>query len=165
MPAEESGRDKTLELAYTAAEDMLASQTDSLLNLRTRANNLLTTTALFISFSAGVGLINTDPGKGTILCPFVAGVLLLIVGALGGCVLYVAWPAKNWDYLPSARIILERVDAGDDEATVRRFITGEMIKGARKNATKLKPRQIAFRVAVALLVAEVLLLVGAVALY
>jgi hypothetical protein len=165
MTSEETAADKRLELAYTAAQDLLESQSDTLSNTRTRANNLLATTALFISFSAGVGLINTDPNKGMVLCPFVAVVLLLVVGGLGGCVLYVAWPAKDWAHTPSARIILERIDAGDDEATIRRLITSKMIEGADRNSTKLKPRQIAFRVAVALLVVEVLLLVGALALY
>ncbi len=100
-----------------------------------------------------------------VLCPFIAVVLLLVVAALGGCVLFVAWPAKDWAYTPSARIILEWIDAGDDEATIRRFITGKMIEGADLNYKKLKDRQIAFRVAVALLVAEVVLLVGALAMY
>lgn len=164
MSSEEKPADKRLELAYDAARALLATQTDSLSNLRTRANNLLATTALFISFSAGVGLISTDPNRGIVLCPFVAVVLLLLVGVLGGCVLFVAWPAKNWAYNPSARIILEHVDAGDDEAAVRRFIIEKMIENAGHNGKKLKDRQVAFRGAVVLLVAEVLLLVGALAL-
>jgi hypothetical protein len=164
MPTPETP-DKRLELAYAAAQDRLKSQNDALSNTRTRANNLLATTALFISFSAGVGLINTDPSKGMVLCPFVAVVLLLVVMALGGCVLFVAWPAKNWSFNASARIILERIDAGEDEATVRRFVTQKMIEGADRNHPKLEGRQNAFRVAVALLVVEVVLLVGALALY
>jgi hypothetical protein len=83
----------------------------------------------------------------------------------GVCVLFVAWPAKDWAYTPSATIILERIDAGDDEATIRRFITSKMIEGADRNYKKPKDRQIAFRVAAALLVAEIALLVGALALY
>jgi hypothetical protein len=163
--ASEGQADKRLELAYSAAQDLLKTQNDTLASTRLRANNLLATTALFVSFSAGVGLVNTDPTKGMVFCPFLAFILLLVVMALGGCVLFVAWPAKEWSYTPSARVILARVDAGDNEDTVRRFITCKMIEGADLNHAKLKPRQVAFRVAVALLVVEVALLVGALALY
>ncbi|BBY36315.1 hypothetical protein MMAN_04490 [Mycobacterium mantenii] len=165
MSSEEPAADKRLELAYAAAQDRLKAQNETLANTRTRANNLLATTALFISFSAGVGLINTDPNKGLVLCPFLAAVLLLVVVILGGCVLFIAWPAKSWSHTPSARVILERVDAGEDEATIRRFVTCKMIEGADRNHDKLQARQIAFRVAVALLIVEVALLVGALALY
>jgi hypothetical protein len=161
MSSEEAAADKSLELAYVAAQDLLKTQNDTLSNTRTRSNNLLATTALFISFSAGVGLINTDPCTESIFWPFFAFLLLLVVAALGGCVLFVVWPAKDWAFTPSARTILERIDAGDGEATIRRHVTCKMIDGAALNSKKLKDRQIAFRAAVALLVAEVVLLVGA----
>ena len=83
MLSERSDSDKSLELAYTAAQDMLKEQVGTLARLRARANDLLSTAALFISFSAGVGLINNDPGKGTVFRSGVAVVLLLAVVALG----------------------------------------------------------------------------------
>lgn len=165
MSSEEPAVDKRLELAYSAAHERLKAQNDTLANTRTRANNLLATAALFISFSAGVGMINTDPNKGLVLCPFLAGVLLLVVVILGCCVLFVAWPAKSWSHSPSARVILERIDAGEDEAAIRRFVTCKMIEGADRNHVRLEARQIAFRLAVALLVVEIALLVGALALH
>jgi hypothetical protein len=140
-------------------------QDATLANTRTRANNLLATTALFISFSAGVGLISNDPDKGSMLCPGVAAVLLLAVVALGVCVLIVAWPAKDWAYVPSASVILKMTDGGHTEAGIRRYVTEEMIKDARTNGAMLKFRQNAFRVAVVLLVVEVAVLIGALALY
>jgi hypothetical protein len=56
--------DKRLELAYDAAQKKLAMQDTTLGNVRTRANTLLATAALFTSFSAGIGLLNNDPTKG-----------------------------------------------------------------------------------------------------
>lgn len=161
--AREPASDKRLELAYTAAQDTLNLQDATLTNTRTRANNLLATTALFISFSAGVGLINTDPAKGAVFCPFVAVVLLLVVVALGASVLIVVWPAKDWCWVPSASIILAKTNAGESEAAIREFVIEKMIEGARANHDMLKTRQNAFRCAVILLVIEVVLLVGALA--
>jgi hypothetical protein len=163
--SDEPTSDVRLELAYDAAQEMLSLQDATLTSTRTRANTLLATTALFISFSAGVGLINTDPDKGSVFCPGVAAVLLLVVVALGVSVLYVAWPANDWCWVPSASIIIQMTNAGDDESAIRRHVIDEMIKGAKANHSMLKNRQNAFRVAVALLVVEVVLLIGALALY
>jgi hypothetical protein len=105
--------DKRLELAYDAIQEKLKMQDATLASTRTRANNLLATTALFVSFSAGVGLISNDPDKGSALCPGVAAVLLLVVVALGVSVLIVAWPTKKWIYVPHASIIMQMTDAGE----------------------------------------------------
>jgi hypothetical protein len=152
--------DKRLEMAYEAANQRLSLQDTTLTSTRTRANNLLATTALFVSFSTGVGLINTDPSRGPIFPTYAAIVLLVLVVALGACVLYVAWPTKNWSYTPSAKKILVRVDADDDEASIRRYVTDEMISGAERNQAQLAPRQNAYRGAVILLVLEVALLLA-----
>jgi hypothetical protein len=128
--------DKRLELAYDAAQKMLAMQDTTLGNVRTRANNLLATAALFTSFSAGVGLLNTDPGKGAILSPWAGGILLFVVILLGIYVLRVVLPAKDWVFVPSASIIMERYRAGDDEIAIRTFVTDEVIKGAKKNTAR-----------------------------
>lgn len=161
---EDERSNKSLELAYDAAKQHLALQDSTLSSTRTRANNLLATTALFVSFSAGVGLLHTDPAAGEVIPAWVAEVLLILVVALGACVLVVVWPAKNWTYVPSASVILEKIDAGDDEALIRRYVTQAMIDGARTNHGMLTRKQTAFRCAVVLLVIEIALLLGALGL-
>jgi hypothetical protein len=101
--------DKRLELAYDAGEKKLAMQDSTLGNVRTRANNLLATAALFTSFSAGIGLTNTDRTKSPVLSPCAGTALLVVVILLGISVLYVALPATNWQFVPSAEKIMEIV--------------------------------------------------------
>jgi hypothetical protein len=151
--------DKRLELAYDAAQKMLAMQDTTLGNVRTRANSLLATAALFTSFSAGIGLLNTDRTKGAVLSPCAGAALLIIMVVLGACVLYVAWPAKNWAFVPSASIIMQKYRADETTDAIRTFVTDAMVEGGKKNLPKLKWRQRAFRVAIVLLVVEVALLV------
>lgn len=164
MP-DEIAADKRLELAYAAAQERLKLQDATLASTRTRANNLLATTALFVSFSAGIGLINTNPESESALCPGVALVLLLVAVALGVSVLIVMWPAKNWCYTPSAAIIMQKLNAGESEAEIRRHVIDAMINGANANHSMLTDRQNAFRCAVVLLVVEITLLLSALALY
>src|SRR5262245_41071797 len=129
-------------------------QDTTLGNVRTRANTLLATAALFTSFSAGVGLINTDPSKGKVLSPCAGAALLIIVILLGICVFYVAWPAKRWHFVPSASIIMEKYRAGETEEAIRTYVTDKMIKGGNENQPKLDRRQKAFHAAIFLLVIE-----------
>jgi hypothetical protein len=156
---EQPTSDKRLELAYNAAEKWLTMQDATLTSVRTRANTLLATAALFTSFSAGIGLINTDPSKGAAFPTIAAGVLLLVIVALGACVGVVNWPARGWVFVPSAPQIMERYRAGQDEAEIREWVIDKMISGAKRNATQLGFKQKAFRAAALLLAGEVALLV------
>ncbi len=157
MQGESDGR---LELAYDAAEKMLTLQESTLANVRSRANNLLAATAVFISFAAGIGVINTDPKKGLLLPVIVGLVLLAIVISVGVSVLMIMWPAPKWCYVPSARVIVKMTDAGDDESAIRRHVINEMIKGAEANRKMLDEKQNKFRWAVGLVAAEVAVLAG-----
>lgn len=152
--------DKRLELAYDAAKETLKLQDATLTNTRTRANNLLAATALFISFAAGVGLINTDPKRGAVFPAWAALILLLVVVGLGIAVTIVAWPTKDWCWGPSAKVILDMTDEGKSEAEIRRFMTKKMIAGRHENHEMLAPKQKAFRWASGLLFAEVVVLVA-----
>lgn len=152
--------DKRLELAYDAAEKKLAMQDATLGHIRMRANNLLATAALFTSFSAGVGLINTDRSKGPVLSPCAGAVLLAVVILLGLSALVAIWPVKEWHFVPSAKIIMDKIDAQETEDAIRRFVADGMVQGAVKNQTQLKRKQNAFHVAAVLLAVEVALLVG-----
>jgi hypothetical protein len=151
--------DKRLELAYDAGEKKLAMQDSTLANVRTRANNLLATAALFTSFSAGVGLINTDRTKGAVLSPCAGIALLVVLILLGISVLYVVFPAPNWQFVPSASKILEMYDQGKGETFIRKTVIAAMIKGGNDNQPKLDRRQWAFRLAALLLLCEIAILV------
>jgi len=158
---DEQTSDKRLELAYDAAQKKLAMQDATLSNVRTRANNLLAAAALFTSFSAGVGLINTDPNKGKVLSACTGGALLTILILLGISVLVVVWPV-DWVFVPSAAIIMSMIrdqQTQHTEDSIRTYVTDEMVKGGNKNHNKLKRKQKFFRAAVVLLVAEVVFLV------
>lgn len=150
--------DKRLELAYNAAQTKLAMQDTTLGNIRTRANTLLASAALFTSFSAGAGLLNTKPDQGSVVSSYAGTSLLVILVLLGACVIYVDWPATNWAFVPSASIIMEKYRDDETEEAIRVFVTDAMIEGGKKNQPKLDRRQNAFRAAVVLLVAEVALL-------
>ena len=106
-------------------------------------------------------MINTDPSKGAVFPVCAAVLLFVIVVVLGSSVLYVLWPTKDWCYVASASIILKKANAGDSEDVIRRYVTEAMIDGAQKNNDMLRRKQDAFRIAVVMLVLEVLLLIGA----
>jgi hypothetical protein len=91
--------------------------------------------------------------------PLAAGLLLIVVVALGACVTVVLWPARRWSFVPSAEQIMARYNADDDEVAIRRYVIGKMIEGGDRNKAQLKFKQDVFRVAAVLLVVEVALLV------
>jgi hypothetical protein len=161
--SDEPTSDKSLELAYTAAQDRLSEQVATLARLRSRANNLLSTAALFVSFSTGVGLINSNQTNGVVF-RVAAIALLLVVVALGLNVLKISWIVKGWAIRDFASEIVSMADKGNSEAAIRRHIIGEMIKLAEDNERELEPKRRAFRRAVVLLLFEVLVLLVAVAL-
>jgi hypothetical protein len=156
----ETASDKRLELAYEAAQQKLSVQDATLGNVRTRANNLLAAAALFTSFAAGVGLIKTNPGHSAMFSRYVAMALLVVVALLGLSALSVIWPAKGWVFVPSASKIMQMYDSGEDETSIRQFVIAAMIDGGNANSVKLKRKQDAFRVAAALLLAEIVLLLA-----
>jgi hypothetical protein len=151
--------DKRLELAYEAARETLNMQQVSLANLRTQANTLLATAALFTSFSVGIGLLHSDPTKAPVLSSGKGLLLLAVVAAIGFCVLSVLWPA-NWQFGPSAKVIMLEYYEGHDEASIRKHITNEMQNGFEANREKLRQKQLGFRLAAALLLVEVGLLIA-----
>lgn len=148
--------DKRLELAYDAAAKRLTMQDTTFGNVRTRANNLLATAALFISFSAGIGLINTDPKKAAVLSPCIATALLVVVLLLGICVLFVLLPTRGWIYGPSAQKIMDMRDIEKkNEEEIRTEVITKMIDGIDSNRKKLNARLWGFRLAALLLVVEI----------
>jgi hypothetical protein len=147
-----------LDLAYEACQKTLASQDTTLGNVRTRANTLLSTSALFVSFSAGIGLINTDPHKGTVLSAPKALALLFVVLALGLCVLFVLWPIDGWIFSVSARKLMQRSNT-DTRAALQTYVLEEVVQGIEDNRVALDTKQRGLRCAAMLLLVEILLLV------
>lgn len=155
--------EKTLVLAYEATKEILKAQDNTLGNTRTRASGILNVAALLTSFSAGLGLIETDPSKGPVLHPATAWMLLIVLVGIGSLVLFVLWPAKAWHLGPDPSAMLDKRAAGESEISIRESSTRAMIVGLAHNRTKLKPRQRAFRLAIVLLIAEVGILILAIA--
>ena len=77
--------------------------------------------------------------------------------------MYVSWLATGWYWCPSASEMLEMADAGQSEAAIRRHFIAEMDKNSAANESSLRPRRLAFRCAVVLLLVEVVVLLVALA--
>jgi hypothetical protein len=157
------GGEDLIDLAYEAAKDKLASQTSAFESLRTRAAAVLSVAALVTSFSAGLGLVNTDPTQGRLLPQWAQWTLLGILLAIGLCAFIVLLPTRQWLHCPSARIILERWEEGGDTEDVKVEVADAMVEAQRRNSAELGRRSRTYRVAVLLLLAQVLVLAAAVA--
>lgn len=153
--------DERLKLAYDAGIKALSQQDATLGNLRNRATGLLSAAALVTSFSTGLGLINTDPTKGDVLPNWGALLLLTILVAIGILSMAVLWPVKSWCFGPDSIQIMDKVDAGEDIDTIQRFVASQMGRGRVRNGQQLTNRTRCYRSGVALLVAEVVVLVVA----
>jgi hypothetical protein len=161
--------DKRLELAYEAAQKSISADDTNLGNLRTRANNLLGSAALFTSFATGVGLINTNRNNGDVLSPAKGIPMLIVVIALGLCALYVLWPATGWMFGASASEIMAKIDPKPDKSghtpdsknvdQIRRDVITTLTLGHETNKTILTKKQRAFRGAAGLLVVQIVVLV------
>ncbi len=154
--------DSCLELAYDAAQSTLAQQNGTIGSIRDRATSLFTAAALAVSFTGAIGLVSGD-GDVTRSYPLWASVALLVVLTLmATAVMAIQWPARGFHYGPSATVILQRVDAGEDADGIRRYVADAMIDGARRNASAIRKRQRMLRVLVALLWLEIILIVVAI---
>jgi hypothetical protein len=161
--------DKRLEIAYEAARNSLCMQDTTLGNLRTRASTLLAAAALFTSFSAGIGLINTDPAKGHVFSPIKGVILLGAVIAVSFFVLRVLWSIDDWCFGPSAKEIIDQIypkprkdgttPSAKDVDQIRLDVIHTLIEGHGTNYTALLKKHSAFRAAASSLIAEVVLLV------
>lgn len=152
-----------VDLAYEAAKDKLASQTSAFESLRTRAAAVLSVAALVTSFSAGLGLVDADPARGRLLPQWAQWALLGILLAIGLCAFIVLLPTRQWLHCPSARIILERWEEGGDTKDVKVDVTDAMVEAQGSNSAELGRRSRTYRMAVLLLLAQVLVLVLAAA--
>lgn len=93
-----------------------------------------------------------------------AWLLLLVLVALGACVLSVLWPVTSWHFGADPALILERRGAGSSPLEIRHFVAMKMVEGIEANERQLSRRQEAFRGAVVLLLVEVAVLIAALTL-
>ena len=153
--------DPILQMAYDASTKALEQQDRTIGNLRNRATAILTVAALGVSFATGVGLINTDRSKGFVLPHWAAFTLLGLVGAMGLLTMYILLPVDRFVYGPDAEVLLRKAGTDNEMDDVLRYMAQELTAGRKRNAGPMKRRFFAFELAVALLVAEVVVLIMA----
>jgi hypothetical protein len=110
-------------------------------------------------------LINNDPAKGTVVSFDVAVVLLVLVVGVGASTCYISLTADHWYWSPPAEAIVEKIDEGCSQAAIRRYFIGEMVTRTAENETMIKRRQSVFACATILVLLEVVVLLGTLALH
>lgn len=151
--------EQSLVLAYDAAKSTLAQQDSTLATVRNRATAVLTAGSIAVTFSSAVGLVSGD-GKLVRQYPtWIAVLLLLVMIGLGYSAMKVLWPVSSWAFGPSAQRILKLHDESKSEDEIRRDLADLMIRAAGENSTVIVAKQKWLRIAVVLLLIEVLLVV------
>ena len=151
--------DERLRLAYDAGVQALAQQDLTLNGLRTRTTGLLSAAAIVTSFSAGLGLLRTDPEAGPVFPHWAAFSLLAILVVIGVSSLVVAWPVPRFSFGPDSDVILEKTSAGEGMESILSTIAKELGEARAHNAGAINLRLLFYRVGLGLLVAEVIVLV------
>lgn len=154
--------DDRLKLAYDAAAAHLGQQDATLGNLRNRATAVLSAAALVTSFSAGVGLLNTDSAKGSVFPVWGSVTLLMIVIAIGVLTMMIVWPVKGWVYGAAPAVILAETASSRDIDTILRDAATSLVSGIAGNAKVIDRRLQYFRLAVVLVIVEIAVLTAAV---
>ena len=148
-------------LAYDSAKERLKSQDATLGNLRTRSTTLLSSAAVLTTVAAAVGLLYTDPSKGSVLQDWASWTLMVLVAVNGLCAMSIVWPTSDWAFVPSPKTLLDYIAANEDETAARLGMVEEIARDRESNDAKLDFRIAAFRIQVAALIIEVLVLVFA----
>ncbi|MEV6005638.1 hypothetical protein AB0M29_02405 [Streptomyces sp. NPDC051976] len=115
------------------------------------------------SFSAGLGLVSTDPAHGRLLPVWAPWALFGVLLSLGACSFVILLPTRQWRHGPSARIIMEMWSEGSDTKDAKVDLTAAMVDAQRRNSAALGRHSLAYRVAVLLLLCQILILVVAIA--
>ena len=154
--------DERLQMAYDAGKAALAQQDTTLGNIRNRATGLLTTAGLATSFAAGLGLLNTDPTKGSVFPIWAAFTLIGLFAAIGVISIAILWPMQ-FGFGPDSGLILSKVRGGSSTDEIVFYVAGELTRWRGVNDTKLKRRMRAFEAGGILLIVEIGVLIGALA--
>jgi hypothetical protein len=146
-----------LKLGYESGIALLARQDQTLGNVRNRATALFSATTVATSLAAAVGLLNNDRGKESMI-PYPAAVALIVIVVLVGVAsLFIVWPV-DWVHGPNPAAF-PPVATTLDEDTFRSSAIEHLAKGVSENERKLRRRQHALEVAIALLVIELVVVV------
>lgn len=148
---------EVVKLAFEEARAALKEQDATLGNLRNRATGLLAAASVGTSFAASVGFLNTDPTKGVVFPPWAGWTLLPLTLLIGVGVMVILWPAADWSYGPTAKVILDACDRDIDD--VRRVATQAMLLAAESNDRAIGTRVRAYQGTVVVLLLEIVVLV------
>ncbi|WP_405659746.1 hypothetical protein [Streptomyces sp. RK9] len=157
--------DERLKLGYEMAKILLAAQDRTVTNLRTRASAMLATAALVVTFSTSVGLLRFDAQKNVIFPQWAAWVMLALIAVQGFLVMFVLWPVK----MKYGHTVVEIVDPPKDapaaaEKPISRWLIEKMRDYLDANKKKIRRMAVALQAAMLLLLAEVAVVITAIAL-
>lgn len=150
--------DKRLERAVDAGLAILSQQDSTLGSIRNRAAAVLTTAALVTSFAGGLGLLGKQQ------FPHWAALALLgVLVPIGALVVMVQWPLNQWAAGLDPALILARIDSGDSEDALDRYLAQQLHEAMADNEGVVRRRGLMYRLAAGFLVVEVLILAAALA--
>jgi hypothetical protein len=147
---------EVLELAYNAVTAALKEQDGTLSGLRNRATALLSAAAVGTSFAAAVGLLNLDPARGAVFPAWSGWTLLVLIVLIGASVMTILWPIPGWNFGPDPQALLSK--EGESVDDVRRAATRALALACKSNSKALRLRMTAYRVGVAVLLVEIVVL-------
>ncbi|MFJ7192170.1 hypothetical protein [Streptomyces bacillaris] len=154
----DANEEERLALGYEMAKSLLAAQDRTVTNLRTRASGILATAALIVTFATSIGLLGKDPQGDSLFPAWAAWTLLGVIAAQGICVMAVLWPVT----MSFGHSVLNMVDPRQSQAAERpissRLVT-TMMGDMKANSAHIERMAKALRVAIVLLLAEVVVIV------
>ena len=155
--------DPRLQLAYDSAKGILKDQQASLEQIRTRTVSLLSAAALFVSFSAALGLVNTNPDRGQTTPAWVSFALMAVLIVLLALVICVLWPVRRFALAISTQEITRQIEEGLEEDEILRRLTAVLAEAVTINSYALRRKSQFSLGIVSLVTVAALLLLGVLA--
>jgi hypothetical protein len=141
-----------LEFAVEQGVENLRVQDSTLAKLRDRAAGVLLAASLIISIIGGFGVTKKDV---VFLPTWTAILLLAILVLIGALVMSVQWPVHGWSFGLHPKLILERINEDIDDGVLYRYLINELVEAMAANDKTIVIRGRLYRIAAALLIAEV----------
>lgn len=159
-PPQPPAADERLELAYNAVLATLARQDATLTTLRNRAAAILSVAALLTSFSAGVGLVQSDRTKPHPFPTWAGYTLIGLIVAMAIATLVVLWPVGEWTFGAGAQLLLDRSAQGKSLDIVREETIVDLLVCKKENDGEFAKRMIFYKAALLLLPIEVVVVLA-----
>ena len=150
--------DKRYEIAYESAKSALELQQTSLNNIRNRTVSLLAAAALFISFAAALGVLNTDPNRGKTTPLWITITLLAVLLLVLILVIEVLRPAP-WTRGLTGRHIIASIEEGTEESALLQQLAEAIDDKVVANQSSMARKSRASLAIVALVTVAALLLI------